>query len=123
MGVRQYLLRPAPVVAHAQQIGHFDLGANGETGEVDDNVVALRRRPAHPGGQGNGVHHQVAIVGNELERYRSSCHIGKRQLDEAGHAHVQNSEAIFPRQHLEVGRVREVHERNVAQKPVGIENI
>ena len=115
-------LRPAAVVAHRQQVDELDARADREDREVDDDVVALGDALLVERRQRDRVDDEVAVVGDELERHRRAV-VAERQLEEARHAGIQDAEAVLARQHLEVGRVGEVDERQVAQEPVGGEDV
>ena len=97
-------------------------GADREDREVDDDVVALGDALLVERGERDRVDHQVAVVGDELERHRRPV-VGQRQLVVARHRGVEDAEAVLPRQHLEVGGIGEVDERQVAQEAVGGEDV
>ncbi len=59
--------------------------------------------------------HEVAIVGDELERHGVPALVGEGHLEEPRHARVQDAEAVFARQDLEVRGVGEVDHQEVAQ--------
>src|SRR5262245_8164344 len=76
--------------------------------------------------QGDRVHHQVAVIGDEHERYRLgvlSVYVGQRQLYEPRHAGAENAEAILARQHVHERRVGEVDQHHVAKKAIGGEDV
>src|SRR5262249_23549589 len=68
--------------------------------------------------QWDRVHHQVAVVGNELERHGATGGARNGELPEPRHRRGQNSEAVLSRQHLHVWSVGEVDQRDVADHAV-----
>src|SRR5262245_51737659 len=125
---RYRVLLSATVLTHLQPVHQPDLAADRERGEVDDHVVPFRdtlhiQRPPGKQGIGNRVHHQVSVIGNELERHRIPVLISEAELVEPRHAGIENSEAVFPRQYVHVRSVDHVDQRYVAQEPIGVEDI
>ena len=87
LGQRQ---RPLPARgrrrASSSRLTSLMLELTGNDREVDDDVVALGDALLVERGQRDRVDHQVAVVGDELERHRLPLVVGQRQLPEPRHA-------------------------------------
>src|SRR5262249_10738728 len=111
------------VAAHPQQVHQLEPAADLEGGEVDHDVVAFRNALMIELSQRDRVDHQVAVIGNELERHRRIGRRSDRQLQEPRHAGVEDSEAVFPRQDFHERGVGQVDEGDVAQEAVCVEDV
>jgi len=119
---RQGTVRLAPV-GLLQRVHQRGGVANAEPGEIDDDVVPLRGALLIKRRQGDRVHHQVSVVGDELERHRSPARVGDGQFIEPRHAGGQDAEPVLARQHLEERRIGHVDQGHVAEEPVGVKNV
>ncbi|MCY1294729.1 hypothetical protein D9M70_440410 [compost metagenome] len=153
---RRQTLRPLAVVV-LHQVDEIQLvaGADPVFREVDDDVVTLG--DAHGGQDGvvvlqvavsvqvhaaverYGVFHEVAVVGDQVERHAGigqagTCRAGEfatgaddfthqRDLEVARHRAVENAEAIAARPHVQAWLVLPVDEDLVAEKTIGVERV
>src|SRR5262249_30078407 len=97
--------------------------ADAEVREVNDDVVALGDALLIELSERDRVHHQVAVVGNELEGHGTAGGTGNGKLPEPGHGGGQDAEAVFPRQHFHVRRIGKVDQRHVTNHAVGGEDV
>ena len=134
----------ALVLEHVDQV---QLVARGVLAEVDDDVEALgdgldgQLARGEPAGavHGDRVLHDVAVVGDQVERdsvvgdpgARGAGHLAagalhlvhERELEVARHRAVQHPEAVAPRADVEVGVVEPVGEQVIADHPVVLERV
>jgi hypothetical protein len=120
---RRRVLRPASVVPHREPVHELDPRPDWKPGEIDDDVVALGYALLIQGRKGDGVDNQVAVIGDELERYGISVRVGERQLYKPGHAGIEDAETVLPRQHFHEGGIGEIDEWHIAQEAIGREDI
>ena len=73
--------------------------------------------------EGQGVLHDVAVVGDQVEHDRSAVLLDDAQLEVAGHAAVQQTEAVAALFHIEEGLDLAVDQVLVAQVAIGVEQI
>ena len=102
-----------------------------EPAEVDDDVEALRDRllrqdaalRAERAVASNGVLHDVAVVGNDVERDCRAAAVDERELHVAGDRAVQQAEAILAGADVEERLVLPVGQQLVAEEAALFEGI
>jgi hypothetical protein len=67
--------------------------------------------------------HDVAVVGDHVERHALARGGDQRDLEEARHAGVEDAEAIAARADVEIGLPGPVDRHPVAEEAVGVEDV
>ena len=138
-------------VDEVQLVAHLDT----VLGEVDDDVVALGNTlqrqdtvvvlqvavtvEVHVAVEWHGVLHDVAVVGDHVERHPRIGHVGAGwplefaagpgdfthdcEFEVAGYRAIEQTEAITARAHLELGLVLPVDQHLVAKEAIGVERV
>ena len=103
-------LRSTPVAVF-EQVDEIEALAGTEPTEVDDDVPTFRDRlfrqyadlRAQRAIEGDSVLHDVAIVGDPVERHGASAAIDEGELEVAGDAAIEDAQAVLAGADVEIG--------------------
>ena len=126
--VERDLFLGAGAVAVLQRVHEVELRPHGILAEVDDDVEALSNRLRWQVfrlgvREGNGMLHDVAVVGDHVERHAHALVRHDRDLEVARDRAIEQAQAILARPHVHIGFPGPVDRHLVAEETVLVEDV
>ena len=123
-------LRPTAVLVF-EEVDEVETLASAEPAEVDDDVEAfgdalLGQRAclsAQRAITGDRVLHDVAVVGNDMERHGAASAVDKGELEVARDAAIEDAEAVLAGADVEERAVLPVGQQSVAEEAVVLKGV